>query len=63
MNFFCRTYAEAMSICTFFEEALKCGVRDVACLMSKTVDEILDAQMAVETKISSLKLLDFFEPW
>jgi hypothetical protein len=31
--------------------------------MNKTVEQILDAQMAVEAKISSLRLLDFFEPW
>ena len=58
-----RNYAEALLIGDYFTNALNCDINNKSCLMSKSVDEILVAQMAVETKISSFKILEFFEPW
>lgn len=47
----------------YFGEILNCKFRDLECLKSKSVEEILNAQMEVEKKVTSLKLLEFFEPW
>jgi len=58
-----RNYAEALLICDYFLKELNCAVGDKACIMNKNYTEILVAQMAVEVKISSAKLLEFFEPW
>jgi hypothetical protein len=58
-----RNYAESLIISDYFFNELNCSVGDTACIMSKNYTEILIAQMAVETKITSAKLLEFFEPW
>jgi carboxylesterase type B len=58
-----RKFTEAMTIYLDFAQLLNCAARDVACLRSKSVNDILEAQFAVEKKITSLKLLEFFEPW
>jgi carboxylesterase type B len=52
-----------MTLCFYFEQVLNCTARDIKCLRSKSVDQIIDAQMKAETKVSSVKLLEFFEPW
>jgi hypothetical protein len=52
-----------MAIYLDFARLINCTFKDVKCLMKKSVDEILIAQMAVEKKVTSLKLLIFFEPW
>jgi carboxylesterase type B len=52
-----------MTLYFYFAQQLNCTARDVKCLRSKSVDEIVDAQKNAETKVSSFKLLEFFEPW
>ena len=58
-----RSYTEALLICDYFLKELNCEIGDRACIMSKNYSDILVAQMAVETKVSSIRLLEFFEPW
>lgn len=52
-----------MTLYEYFADYLKCAARDMACLRNRTIDEIIDAQMKAEVQVSSLKLLEFFEPW
>jgi hypothetical protein len=52
-----------MSLYTYFADLLNCTARDMACLRSKSIDEIVSAQMKSEGFVSSVKLLDFFEQW
>lgn len=52
-----------MAIYYDFAKLLNCKVRDVGCLMKKSVDDILKAQYAVELNVTSLRLMTFFEPW
>ena len=58
-----RSYTEALLICDYFLNELNCSITNKDCIMSKSFNEILVAQMAVEVKVSSLKILEFFEPW
>ena len=44
-------------------ELAGCPPRDMNCLRSKTANEIAYAQSQARRKVSSLKLLEFFEPW
>ena len=52
-----------MAIYVYFADAINCPARDIECLQKKTVDEIVDAQMKAEKQVSSVKILEFFEPW
>lgn len=52
-----------MSIYSYFAEYTNCPIRDSNCLRNKTSEEILKAQLLTNTKLTSLKLLLFFEPW
>lgn len=52
-----------MSIYAYFADSLNCSARDIQCLRSKSVDDLISAQMYAEKKVTSLKLMDFFEPW
>ena len=58
-----RKLDEAMILYYYFAKNLSCAINDIQCLRSKTADKILASQMSVETKVSSLKLLEFAEPW
>lgn len=58
-----RKLDEAMILYYYFAKNLSCPINDLQCLRSKTADEIVASQMFVESKVSSLKLLEFFEPW
>lgn len=58
-----RTYEEMAGLYMYLADGLNCTARDIQCLRSKTVDEIVNAQMNAETKPSSIKFLEFFEPW
>ena len=46
-----------------FSELAGCLPRDMQCLRSKTSEELAYAQYQTRNKVSSLKLLEFFEPW
>jgi carboxylesterase type B len=52
-----------MAIYVYFADFLNCSARDIDCLRNKSIDEIVNAQMKAEQEVSSLKLLQFFEPW
>lgn len=52
-----------MAIYYYFAQILNCPLRDVDCLRKKSTEEIVNAQMETEAKITSLKFLIFFEPW
>jgi carboxylesterase type B len=52
-----------MTLYLDFSELIGCGTRDMRCLRNKTADELLIAQMKVESKVTSFKFLEFFEPW
>lgn len=58
-----RKLDEAMILYYYFAKNLSCAINDIQCLRSKTADEIVASQMFVETKVSSLKLLEFAETW
>ncbi|CAF0914111.1 unnamed protein product [Didymodactylos carnosus] len=58
-----RTYSEYISVNVLLSQQIRCQVGDILCLRSKTADEIIQAQTIVNNKITSLKILLFFEPW
>ena len=46
-----------------FSHFINCTYGDLGCLMNKSTEEIINAQMKSELRISSLKILEYFEPW
>jgi carboxylesterase type B len=44
-------------------ERLHCGASDVTCFRSRSADQIVAAQAAVNNMLTSLNILSFFEPW
>lgn len=58
-----KNFEEAFILYSYFNQELNCAPKDMACLRSKSIDDILDAQLKAENKIASLKLLEFFEAW
>jgi hypothetical protein len=63
LNISKRGFDEAMTIYYYFAEYLNCTLRDIDCLMSKSTEDIITAQMKTEVDLTSLKFLVFFEPW
>ncbi|KAL5022719.1 hypothetical protein ScPMuIL_001874 [Solemya velum] len=57
--------AEALVLGRELSTHLDCGTLavDLDCLRSKTADEVAEAQAKTNKQVSSLKLLEFFEPW
>ena len=54
---------EAIYLAETIKQLINCTGSDyMACLRSKTSDEIADAQVKSRTKPTSVKILDFFEP-
>ena len=58
-----RTYAEYFVSGGLLAEELHCTFGDIACFRTASVDNITAAQKSINTKITSLKALLFFEPW
>ena len=58
-----KNFEESIILYNYFNQELNCAPRDMACLRSKSIDDILEAQVKAENKIASLKLLEFFEAW
>lgn len=58
-----KRFPEAILLGELFAELAGCAYRDMNCLRSKTANEIATAQFRARKKVSSLKLLEFFEPW
>jgi carboxylesterase type B len=52
-----------MALYVVFADVLNCTARDVSCLRQKSVDEILDAQVIANGKLTSYKLPELFETW
>lgn len=58
-----KTYNEFAALYVYFADEIGCQLGDINCLRKKSYEEILEAQMIVEKKVSSLRLLEFFESW
>ncbi|CAF4411213.1 unnamed protein product, partial [Adineta steineri] len=58
-----RTYEEYLTPGILLAEQLHCNYNDIACFRAASVNNITTAQKIVNTKITSLEVLLFFEPW
>nr|KAG5690610.1 hypothetical protein BaRGS_022614 [Batillaria attramentaria] len=58
-----KRFPEAIILGGLFAELVGCQPRNMNCLRSKSANEITYAQYLARSKVSSLKLLEFFEPW
>lgn len=58
-----RTYAEYITPGVLLAEQLHCHYGDMQCLRNASYQEIIVAQRVVNTMVTSLNLLLFFEPW
>lgn len=58
-----KRFPEAIVLGALFAELVGCAPRDVPCLRSKSTQDIVYAQYLARSKVSSLKLLELFEPW
>ena len=58
-----RTFPEAVVLGAMFTELANCTVRDMHCLRRKTGTQIAYAQYLARKKVTSLRLLEAFEPW
>ncbi len=52
-----------MTLSVLLAEQLHCATGDVACFRTRSTDEIITAQKAVNSMITSLNVLLFFESW
>lgn len=52
-----------MSLYKHFANYTQCPLKNLACLRSKTVEEILNAQILAGSALTSWKALLFFQPW
>ncbi|XP_062600545.1 cAMP-regulated D2 protein-like [Saccostrea cucullata] len=58
-----KTEEEMIFISNMLFDQLKCSPKDLDCLNKYSADEIAEAQLQIRKYPSSLKLLEFFEPW
>ncbi|CAF1101918.1 unnamed protein product [Rotaria sordida] len=58
-----RTYSEYVIPGVLLAGQLHCTIGDVACFLTRSMDEIIAAQNAVNGMLTSLNFLLFFEPW
>jgi carboxylesterase type B len=58
-----RTYSEYITPSVLLAEELHCSTGDIACFRRAAYQDIVTAQAAINNKVTSLKLLLFFEPW
>lgn len=58
-----KRFPEAVILASLLAELLGCPPRDMKCMRSKSAQEIANAQYQTRNKVSSLKLLELFEPW
>ncbi|XP_076470633.1 cAMP-regulated D2 protein-like [Babylonia areolata] len=58
-----KRFPEAIVLGGLFAELAGCRPRDLPCLRSKTSEQLAYASHQARSKVSSLKLLEFFEPW
>ena len=58
-----KRFPEAVVLGSLLAELLGCRPRDMRCLRSKSAQDIARAQYETGSKVSSLKLLEVFQPW
>ncbi|CAF3324780.1 unnamed protein product [Rotaria socialis] len=58
-----RTYAEYITPTVLLAEKLNCTVGDLECFRRASYQDIVTAQTAVNSMVTSMKALIFFEPW
>ncbi|CAM4845695.1 unnamed protein product, partial [Rotaria magnacalcarata] len=58
-----RTYAEYITPTVLLAEKLNCTVGNLECFRRASYQDIITAQTAVNSMVTSLKPLIFFEPW
>ncbi|XP_041376991.1 cAMP-regulated D2 protein-like [Gigantopelta aegis] len=58
-----KKFPEAIVLGALFAELANCTIRDIHCLKRKSGSQIAYAQYLARKKISSLRLLEAFEPW
>lgn len=58
-----RTYDEYIAPNVFLAQELNCSTGDFACYRRASHQEIVAAQRVINNKVTSFKLLLFFEPW
>ncbi|CAF4442208.1 unnamed protein product [Rotaria magnacalcarata] len=58
-----RTYAEYITPTVLLAENLNCTVGNLECFRRATYQDIVTAQTAVNSMVTPLKTLIFFEPW
>ena len=58
-----RTYAEYVTPSVLLAEQLKCAIGDIACFRAASYQKIVLAQAAINTEVTSFRVLLFFEPW
>ncbi|CAF1126239.1 unnamed protein product [Rotaria sordida] len=58
-----RTYAEYITPTVLLAEKLNCTIGDLTCFRTASYQDIIIAQTAVNSMLTSWKVLFFFEPW
>lgn len=58
-----RTYSQYITSSVLLAEQLHCAIGDIGCFRNRSMQEIINAQNAVNAKVTSLNPLFFFEPW
>ena len=58
-----RTYLEYVTAGVLLAEQLHCASGDIPCFRSRSTNEIIAAQVAVNNLLTSFNALFFFEPW
>lgn len=58
-----KTEEEMIFISNMLFDQLNCSPKDLDCLNKFSADDIAEAQLKIRQYPSSIKLLEFFEPW
>lgn len=58
-----KTEEEMLFISNMLFDQLNCSTKDIDCLNKYSADDIAEAQLLIRKYPSSIKLLEFFEPW
>ncbi|CAF0973312.1 unnamed protein product [Rotaria sordida] len=58
-----RTYAEYITSGVLLGEQLNCSYTNISCFRAASYQQIIAAQKVVNTMLTSLEILLFFEPW
>ncbi|CAF3702477.1 unnamed protein product [Rotaria sordida] len=58
-----RTYTQYLPPIILLAQQLGCLLGDISCLRTRPYENIITAQNVINSKITSLDILQFFEPW